>query len=105
MPLFVLIGHDGPQGPELRKLHRDAHLANLAPLDAAGRVVHAGPLLGEDGTPLGSLVVFEAPSLASAQAFAAADPYVVRGVFERYEVRETRVVFPRRGSNVEARTP
>ena len=95
MPLFALIGHDGPHGLELRKLHRDAHLANLAPLDAAGRVVHAGPLLGKDGTPLGSLIVFEAPSLASAQAFVASDPYVVGGVFERYEVRETRVVFPR----------
>jgi uncharacterized protein YciI len=95
MPLFALIGYDGPRGLEKRKLHRDAHLAKLAPLDAAGRVVHAGPLLEEGGTPLGSLVVFEAASLAEAEAFAAADPYVVGGVFERYEVRETRVVFPR----------
>lgn len=95
MPLFALIGHDGPRGPELRERHRDAHLAKLAPLDVAGKVVHAGPLLGEDGTPVGSLVVFEAPSLSEAKALAAADPYVVCGVFERYEVRETRVVFPR----------
>lgn len=95
MPLFALIGHDGPRGLELRKRHRDAHLAKLEPLDMAGKVVHAGPLLGEDGTPVGSLVVFEAPSLAEAEAIVAADPYVVCGVFERYEVRETRVVLPR----------
>jgi len=95
MPLFALIGHDGPHSLEKRKLHREAHLANLAPLDVAGRVIHAGPLLEGGGTPLGSLVVFEAPSLAEAEAFAAADPYVVGGVFERYEVRETRAVFPR----------
>ncbi len=95
MPLFAWIGHDGPRGPELRKLHRETHLANLAPLDAAGRLVHAGPLLGDDGTPVGSLVLFEAANLAAAQALAAADPYVVHGVFERYEVRESRVVFPR----------
>ena len=95
MPLFAWIGHDGPRGAELRKLHREAHLANLAALEAAGRIVHAGPLLGEEGTPVGSLIVFEAPDLAFAQALAARDPYVVGGVFERYEVRETRVVFPR----------
>ena len=95
MPLFALIGHDGPEGPELRKLHRESHLANLAPLDAYGRVVHAGPLLGDTGQPIGSLVLFEAPNLADARAFAAGDPYVVQGVFERWEVRETRVVFPK----------
>ncbi|HKE12121.1 MAG TPA: YciI family protein [Myxococcota bacterium] len=95
MPLFAWIGYDGPRGAELRKLHREAHLANLAPLDAAGRVVHAGPLLGEDGSPLGSLILFEAADLPAARAFAAQDPYVVGGVFERYEVHPTRVTFPR----------
>jgi hypothetical protein len=95
VPLFAFIGHDGPDGSELRKLHREAHLANLAPLDAYGRIVHAGPLLGDTGQPIGSLILFEAPSLAEARAFAASDPYVVRGIFERWEVRETRVVFPK----------
>jgi uncharacterized protein YciI len=95
MPLFAWVGYDGSRGTELRKKEREAHLAHLTPLDAAGRVVHAGPLLGEDGKPLGSLILFEAPDLAAALAFAAADPYVVGGVFERYEVRETRVTFPR----------
>jgi uncharacterized protein YciI len=95
VPLFAWIGYDGPRGGELRKLQREAHLANLAALDAAGRVVHAGPLLGADGAPLGSLILFEAADLAAAQAFAAKDPYVVGGVFERYEVHPTRAVFPR----------
>jgi len=95
VPLFAWIGYDGARGLELRTLHREAHLANLSPLAAAGRVVHAGPLLGPEGTPVGSLILFEAPNLAAAQALAAADPYVVRGVFERYELHETRVVFPR----------
>jgi uncharacterized protein YciI len=94
VPLFGWIGYDGPRGAELRKLHREAHLANIAPLDAAGRVVHAGPLLGDDGTPIGSLILFEAPDLAAAKAVAAQDPYVVAGVFARYEVRATPVVFP-----------
>ena len=95
MPLFVLIGHDGPGGPELRKLHRPAHLAGLEPLASAGRIRHAGPILGDDGAPVGSVVLFEAESLAAARAIAAQDPYVTQGIFARYEVRETTVVFPR----------
>jgi uncharacterized protein YciI len=57
-------------------------------------VRHAGPLLDERGAPTGSLIVFEAPDLAAARRLAAADPYVVEGIFERWELHETRVVFP-----------
>jgi hypothetical protein len=92
MPLFAMIGRDGPRGAELRKLHRPAHLSNLAPLAAAGRVRFAGPLLGDDGAPVGSLVVFEAAGLADARAFAATDPYVAHGIFASHEVVETRDV-------------
>lgn len=95
MPWFVMIGHDGPRGLELRKEHRPAHLAGLEPLDRAGRIRHAGPMLGDDGAPLGSVVVFEAASLDEARALAARDPYVTQGIFARYEVRETAAVFPR----------
>ncbi len=95
MPWFILIGHDGPRGLELRQQHRPAHLAGLEPLDRAGRIRHAGPILGDDGAPQGSVVVFEAESLAEARTIAARDPYVTEGIFARYEVRETSPVFPR----------
>ena len=94
MPDDALIGHDAPGSLELRKRHRDAHLANLRALDEAGRVRHAGPMLDDSGAPCGSVVIFEAESLDAARALAAGDAYVTEGVFERYEVRETRVVFP-----------
>ena len=92
MPLFVLIGRDGPDGIALRKRHREAHLANVAPLKEAGRMAYAGPLLDEDGQPCGSVLIFEADGLEAARAFAATDPYVVEGIFARYEVIETRAV-------------
>ena len=93
MPLFAFIGHDGPRGAELRKLHRPAHLEE--PLDAAGRIRFAGPLLDESGAPVGSVIVFEADDLESARAIAARDPYVVQGIFERYQVHGTLAVFPK----------
>lgn len=92
--VFAFIGWDGPRGAELRGQHRAAHLANLQPLDRQGRVIHAEPLLDDAGAPVGSVIVFRSENLETARAFAAGDPYVVEGIFERYEVRETRVVFP-----------
>src|SRR5262245_9471068 len=95
MPWFAFIGHDGPRGLEVRGLRRPPHLAGLAELGRTGRIRHAGPILGEDGAPLGSLVVFEAADLAEARGIAARDVYVTEGIFARYEVRETMAVFPK----------
>lgn len=92
MPLFVYVGRDGAQGAELRKLHRPEHLDHIASL--GDRVRFGGPLLDEDGNPCGSLVMLEADDLASARAVAEADPYIVRGIFARLEVFETRQVAP-----------
>jgi uncharacterized protein YciI len=88
--LFVIIGHDGPDGQALRPKVRQAHLDNLRPLVEAGKVVIAGPFL--DGS--GSLIVVDMDSEADAVAFAQSDPYVTQGVFERVEVKPFRRVFP-----------
>lgn len=95
MPLYVIIGRDGPRGLALRKQHRDAHLAGLEGLEAAGRIRHAGPLRDEAGDPCGSVIVLEAESLEEARRQAASDPYVTEGVFASHEVFETLQVFPK----------
>jgi uncharacterized protein YciI len=88
--LFVIIGHDGPDGAALRPKVRPAHLENLRPLVSAGKVKIAGPFT--DGS--GSLIVVDMESEAEARAFADSDPYVTSGVFERIEVKPFRQVFP-----------
>jgi uncharacterized protein YciI len=95
LPLFAYIGHDAARGGELRAEARTAHLAALEQLAERGRIVHAGPMLDEEGRAVGSVILFEAEDLEAARDIAARDPYVTRGVFARYEVYETRVVFPR----------
>jgi uncharacterized protein YciI len=94
MPLFCLIGRDGPDALELRRQQRPDHLANIEPLADAGRLRFAGPLVGDDGEPCGSVIVFEAEDLASARELMASDPYVTGGVFAEWEVLATRQVFP-----------
>ena len=51
-----------------------------------------GPWLDEaDGGPLGSMLVVEAADIATAQAFAAADPYARAGLFASVEIRPWRL--------------
>ena len=88
--LFVIIGHDGPDGAALRPKVRPAHLENLRPLVNAGRVKIAGPFT--DGS--GSLIIIDMESEADAIAFANGDPYVTSGVFASVEIKPFRQVFP-----------
>ena len=88
--LFVIIGHDGPRGAELRPKLRPAHLDNLRPLAEQGRVAIAGPFT--DGS--GSLIIVDMDSEAEARDFAAGDPYTTGGVFARVEVKAVRRVVP-----------
>ncbi len=88
---FVILGFDGPEGEAKRKIHRPAHLAHLAPLDAQGRVILAGPLTDKTG----SLIIVEANSMEEVQQLVAADPYVSSGVFERVAIHPFLQVFPK----------
>ena len=88
--LFVIIGHDAPDGATKRPAVRPAHLAHLRPLSETGRVKIAGPFLDKTG----SLIVVEAESLAEVWALVARDPYVTEGIFNRVEVKPFAQVFP-----------
>jgi uncharacterized protein YciI len=86
MPLYVMYGLDKPDGLELRKATRPAHLEWLKMFGDLVKL--AGPVLGADGgTPVGSMIVIEAKSLEAAQAWAAMDPYTKAGLWERADIR------------------
>jgi uncharacterized protein YciI len=88
--MFVIIGYDGPDGARLRPTVRPAHLENIQPLVAQGRVVVVGPFT--DGS--GSLMVVDFADEKEAREFARNDPYTRHGVFERVEIRPFRQVVP-----------
>jgi uncharacterized protein YciI len=88
--LFVIIGHDGPNGAALRPKVRPSHLENLKPLLDLGKMILGGPFT--DGS--GSLMVVDMESEAEALEFARNDPYTKQGVFERVEVKPFRKVVP-----------
>lgn len=88
MPLFALICTDKDGHEPLRKDTRAAHLEYLT---ATGCVVYAGPFL--NGTVMtGSLVVIDAPDRTAAEAWAAADPYALAGLFAKVQIEEWKKV-------------
>lgn len=100
MMLYAIFGNDVPNSSEKRKGARPAHLARLQKLQDEGRLVLAGPFPAVDAIDpgaagfSGSLIVAEFTSLASAQAWADADPYVAAGVYAQVAVRPYKKVFP-----------
>ena len=53
--LFAFIGKDKPGILQVRIDNRPAHVAYLEKLNAEGTLKIAGPFLGDDGKPFGSL--------------------------------------------------
>jgi len=77
--LFVVSGRDHSDGLQHRLEHRPRHRAHYESLGED--LVLSGPYLDEKGDPIGSMIVIRRDSQAAAEAFAAADPFVVEGVF------------------------
>ena len=98
--LYVIIGEDVPGSLEQRLAARPAHLERLRTLQDEGRLIVAGPCPAIDSPDpgpagfSGSIIIAEFDSLADAQTWAAADPYVAAGVYARVDVRPFRKVFP-----------
>ena len=77
---------------EKRRSVRPAHLQRLEELSHAGRLLTAGPLFQQDGNnPLadgihGSVIIAQFDNRISAQAWAAADPYVTAGIYSTVDI-------------------
>jgi uncharacterized protein YciI len=97
---YAIIGTDNPGSLETRKSARPAHMARLQQLHDEGRMLLVGPfpaIDAEDPGPAGfsgSLIVAEFASLAEAEAWASADPYLAAGVYRETTVKPFRKVLP-----------
>lgn len=97
---YAIISQDVPDSLQQRLSVRPAHLQRLQDLKDAGRLLLAGPHPAIDSEDpgsagfTGSLVVAEFSSLAEAQSWADADPYVAAGVYQQVLVKPFRKVLP-----------
>jgi uncharacterized protein YciI len=85
MKHFLLFYEVADDYVERRAALRDAHLEKAWAASAAGTLLLGGALVNPTD---GAVLLFRGDSAAVAEAFAAADPYVVHGLVKRWYVRE-----------------
>ncbi|MEL6574555.1 MAG: YciI family protein [Pseudomonadota bacterium] len=83
--LYAIICIDKPGALEVRKANREAHLAHIK--STSGAIQQAGPFLDGAGEMCGSLLIYAAEDRAEVEAWAAADPYALAGLFQSVEIR------------------
>ena len=97
---YAIVGEDVSDSLDKRLAARPAHLDRLHALQQAGRLLVAGPFPHIDSNDpgaagfSGSLIVAEFDTLAAAQAWADADPYVAAGVYAHVSVKPFKKVLP-----------
>jgi uncharacterized protein YciI len=98
--LYMINGIDVPNSLEKRLSVRENHLQRLKTLLDEGRLILAGPNPAIDSEDpgdsgfSGSLIVAEFDSLADAEHWAQADPYIEAGVYESVVVKPFKKVLP-----------
>ena len=98
--LYAIIGEDRAGTLDQRMAARPAHVERLQDLQAEARLILAGPCPAIDAPDpgpagfSGSVIVAEFDSLAAAQAWADADPYVAAGVYAKVTVKPFKKVLP-----------
>jgi uncharacterized protein YciI len=97
---YAIVTEDTPSSLEKRLANRPSHLARLTALHEAGRLLLAGPFPAIDSLDpgpagfTGSLIVADFNSLAEAETWANADPFVSAGVYASVSVKPFRKTLP-----------
>ena len=92
MSYFAIHCIDKPDSADLRAATRAEHLKHIGKV--IDSVLVAGPLLGLDGAPIGSLLIIDFADRKAAIQFAADDPYALAGLFASVAVTAWKKVFP-----------
>ncbi|AOW82374.1 YciI family protein [Vibrio mimicus] len=96
---YVIFAQDVENSLEKRLSVRPQHLERLQQLQDEGRLLTAGPMPAIDSDNpgqagfTGSTVIADFASLAEAQAWAEADPYVAAGVYANVIIKPFKKVF------------
>lgn len=97
---YLIYSEDVENSLQKRLSVREQHLARLSILQNEGRLFVAGPCPAIDSNApgeagfTGSLIIAEFDSLAHAQTWADADPYIAAGVYQKVTVKPYLKVLP-----------
>lgn len=88
--LFAIMCTDKSDCTELRMATRPEHLAYLKTYEKHLKI--CGPLLKNDATSCGSLIIIDLVDQSTAEEFATNDPYAKVGLFESVVIRPFKMV-------------
>lgn len=83
---FLVLAKDKPARTQLRAETKALHMQHLDRGTPFLRVLQSGPLLGPDGSEIGSAIVVEAGNASEVEDFVSSDPYFQAGLFASHEV-------------------
>jgi|SRR5579872_142438 len=91
---FLIIAYDRGDGGKRRNELRGAHLDFVK--DKQHLYKYGGPILDDNGTMIGSIMIITLPDRAALDAHLAQDPYFRAGanLFESVTIRRTKHVVP-----------
>ncbi|UCV29768.1 YciI family protein [Ferribacterium limneticum] len=98
--LYAIIAEDKAGTLDKRLAARPAHIERLLALQAEARLILAGPCPAIDSPDpgpagfSGSIIIAEFASLAAAQTWADADPYIAAGVYEKVSIKPFKKALP-----------
>lgn len=90
--VVTAMDHTDPQAIERRMEHRDAHLANVKQMIAAGIFLSGGAILDAEGKMIGSTLHLEFETKEALDKHLKSDPYVAGKVWNNIEVAEMKRV-------------
>lgn len=89
MTQHFLIQYRQTGSNDLREEKRGEHIAYRKGLGAA--LALAGPLLDEEGRPVGSVIILGAEDRGAAERIATGDPFVAAGLLELESIQAMRI--------------
>jgi len=91
---FIITAYDGTDHDALsrRMRVRPRHLENMLQVMAHNKVLCAGGITNDEGTPIGSFLIMEFPSRALLDQYLETEPYVTEKVWQNIKVEPCNAV-------------
>lgn len=89
--LFIVTGTDFPNSLDKRMATRDAHIAHIESMKAAGKIAFGAARLNDAGQMKGSVLVCVCDSRQELDEWLDKEPYIKNGVWESVSIEECKL--------------
>jgi uncharacterized protein len=90
---FLLVAYDGTDtgAMDRRMKSRPQHLEKIAIVKKAGQFLCGGAILNNEGTMIGSMILYEAENRQALDRLLENEPYIYNKVWEKIDIRPFRI--------------